>query len=49
MVSYLRTLTTFIVRAQQIKKSLGTRVAAGFLRNRGVSLNVALHILAGRK
>ena len=45
MENYLRTLTTFIVRARQIKKSLGTRVAAGFLRNRGVSLNVALHIL----
>ena len=26
--------------------SSSTRVAAGFLRNRGVSLNVALHILA---
>lgn len=48
MESYLRTLTTFIVRARNIKKSLGTRVAAGFLRNRGVSLNVALHILSRR-
>ena len=46
MESYLRTLTTLIVRARNIKKSLGTRVAAGFLRNRGVSLNVALHVLA---
>jgi len=45
MESCLRTLTTLIVRARSIKKSLGTRVAAGFLRNRGVSLNVALHIL----
>ena len=49
MESYLRTLTTFIVRARNIKKSLGTRVAAGFLRNRGVSLNVALHILVRRE
>ena len=47
MENYLRTLTPLIVRARQIKKSLGTRVAAGFLRNRGVSLNVALHILVG--
>jgi hypothetical protein len=45
MESYLRTLTQLIVRARNIKKSLGTRAAAGFLRNRGVSLNVALHIL----
>ena len=46
MENYLRTLTLLIVRARNIKKSLGTRVAAGFLRNRDVSLNVALHILA---
>lgn len=46
MENYLRTLTQLIVRARNIKKSLGTRAAAGFLRNRGVSLNVALHILA---
>ena len=49
MENYLRTLTALIARARSIKKSLGTRVAAGFLRNRGVSLNVALHVLAGRK
>ena len=49
MENYLRTLTTLSVRALNIKKSLGTRVAAGFLRNRGVSLNVALCILARRK
>ena len=46
MENYLRTLTTLRTRALQIKKSLGTRAAAGFLRNRCVSLNVALHILA---
>ena len=45
MENYLRNLTMFIIRARSIKKSLGTRVAAGFLRNRGVSLNVALHVL----
>ena len=49
MESYLRTLTTLGARALNIKKSLGTRAAAGYLRNRGVSLNVALHILARRK
>ena len=49
MESYLRTLTTLSVRALNIKKSLGTRAAAGFLRNRGVSLNVALHILVRRE
>ena len=49
MERYLRTLTTLGVRALNIKKSLGTRVAAGFLRNRGVSLNVALRILARRE
>ena len=49
MENYLRTLTPLIVRALSIKKSLGTRVAAGFLRNGGVSLNVALHTLARRK
>ena len=49
MEHYLRTLTTFIVRARSIKKSLGTRVAAGFLRNRGVSLNVALYVLVRRE
>ena len=48
MERYLRTLTMLGVRALNIKKSLGTRVAAGFLRNRGVSLNVALHILVRR-
>ena len=48
MENYLRTLTTLSVRALSIKKSLGTRAAAGFLRNRGVSLNVALRILARR-
>lgn len=46
MESYLRTLTTLGVRALNIKKSLGTRVAAGYLRNRGVGLHAARHILA---
>ena len=34
------------IRALEIKRSLGTRVAAGYLRNRGVSLESALVILA---
>lgn len=46
MERYLRTLTTLGVRALNIKKSLGTRVAAGFLRNRGVGLHAARHMLA---
>lgn len=33
-------------RALIIKRTLGTRRAAGFLRNRGVSLRDALYILA---
>lgn len=35
-------------RALSLKNSLGTRVAAGYLRNRGVSLDEALFILIGR-
>ena len=35
-------------RALGIQKSLGTRAGAGFLRNRDVSLEEALFILAGR-
>lgn len=36
-------------RAVLINNSLGTRCAAGFLRNRNVSLAEALLILVGRK
>ena len=36
-----------IHRAKRIQKSLGVRVAAGFLRNQGVSLELALFILLG--
>lgn len=32
-------------KALHIKRTLGTRCAAGFLRNRGVSLQVALSVL----
>lgn len=35
-------------RAQILKRTLGTRRAAGFLRNRGVSLEEAPAILAPR-
>lgn len=34
------------IRALEIKRSLGTRAAAGYLRNRGVSLEGAVAILA---
>jgi len=36
-------------RALAIKKSLGLRRAAGFLRNREVPIEVALRVLVGRK
>jgi len=36
-------------RALILKRTLGTRVAAGFLRNRGVSLDEAVAILAKRE
>lgn len=35
-------------RARFLRRTIGTRSAAGFLRNRGVSLGEALHILVGR-
>ncbi len=35
-------------RAMNIKKTLGTRSAAGFLRNRDITLDEALLILVGR-
>ena len=36
-----------INRAKCIQKSLGLRIAAGYLRNQGVSLELALYILLG--
>lgn len=36
-------------RAINIQCTLGTRRAAGYLRNRGVTLDDALAILVGRK
>lgn len=36
-------------RANVIKRTLGMRCAAGFLRNRNVSLDEALIILLGKK
>ena len=37
-----------LARAVVIKKSLGTRPAAGYLRNKGFSLEAALWYLVGR-
>lgn len=34
------------IRALELKRTLGTRVAAGYLRNRGVSLEGAIAMLA---
>jgi len=41
-------VTRYLSRAVRINRSLGTRTAAGFLRNRGVSLEAALYLLARR-
>ena len=35
-----------IARAWHIQKTLGTRVAAGYMRNQGFSLQMALLVLA---
>ena len=40
------TMQTLRIRALEIKRSLGTKVAAGYLRNRGVSLEGSVAILA---
>lgn len=45
MVNYLNWLSKLARRAIQIQRNLGIRAAAGFLRNRGVSMNAALGIL----
>lgn len=37
-----------IKKAKNLKKTLGTRAAAGYLRNRGWSLEAALFIIVGR-
>ena len=36
-----------VKRARTIQKSLGLRVAAGYLRNSGISIELALYILLG--
>ena len=36
-------------RSTSIQKSLGTRVAAGYLRNQGVTLRLALMHLTGQR
>ena len=38
---------TLYKRAKSIQRNLGTRSAAGFLRNRGIDLGSALQVLAG--
>lgn len=38
---------TYTLKALQLQRTLGTRVAAGYLRNRGVSLEAARFILLG--
>ena len=36
-------------RALILKRTLGTRTAAGFLRNKGISIGSALELLCGRR
>jgi len=38
-------LSLIFIRAGFIKRTLGTRVAAGYLRNRSVSIETALYLL----
>lgn len=40
------TMQLWRIRAIEIKRTLGTRSAAGYLRNRGLSLEGAVAILA---
>ena len=48
-VTTLKGKTMNIVqRALHIQKTLGTRFAAGFLRNRKVSLHLAIQVLGGK-
>jgi hypothetical protein len=42
----INTMQRLRIRAIQIKRTLGTRVAAAYLRNRGVALEGAVAILA---
>ena len=40
------TMQLIRIRALELKRTLGTRVAAGYLRNRGISMEGAVAILA---
>ena len=42
-------LSLVFIRAGFIKRTLGTRVAAGYLRNRSVSIETALYLLVRKK
>jgi hypothetical protein len=42
-------LTDVLIRSQFLQRTLGTRVAAGYLRNRKVSIETALYLLARNK
>jgi hypothetical protein len=42
------TLTNIFIRSQFLRRTLGTRVAAGYLRNRSVSIETALYLLTGQ-
>jgi hypothetical protein len=38
-------LVEVFIRSQFLRRTLGTRVAAGYLRNRSVSIETALYLL----
>lgn len=39
---------SILTRAKHINKTLGTRAAAGFMRNKGFSLEAALYVLLNK-
>ena len=41
----LQSLANIFTRSQFLQRTLGTRVAAGYLRNRSVSIETALYLL----
>jgi len=42
-------LSLVFIRSQFLRRTLGTRVAAGYLRNRSVSIETALYLLARKR
>lgn len=38
---------TTTLRAERMQRSLGTKIAAGYMRNQGYSIETALYLLCG--